>query len=187
MWPWTRQWPPAGQNMVIGKPLLTVEQIQRKVSELAGSITRDYEGKELVMVCILKGAFMFFSDLVRQIRIPLRVDFISCSSYMRTDSTGEVQLHQDLREDIRDRHVILVEDIADSGLTLNFLREHFLQREPASLKICALLDKRERRAVDITLDYSGFRIPNEFVVGYGLDYSNMYRNLPYIAIFKKST
>ncbi len=176
-----------GNFMVIGKPLFTVEQIQRKVQELADRITRDYEGKELVMVCILKGAFMFFSDLVRHIRVPLKVDFVSCSSYVRSDSSGDIKLHHDLREQIRDKHVILVEDIADSGLTLNFLREHLLQREPASLKICVLLDKRERRLVDVNLDYVGFPIPNEFVVGYGLDYSNMFRNLPYIAVFKKST
>ena len=173
--------------MVIGKPLFTVEQIQAKVREVADRITREYEGKEIVMVCILKGAFMFFSDLVRYIRIPIKVDFISCSSYVRSDSSGEVKMHQDLREDIKGRHVILVEDIADSGLTLNFLREHFLQREPASLKICALLDKQDRRVVDVALDYVGFKIPNEFVVGYGLDYSNMFRNLPYIAVFKKTT
>ncbi len=173
--------------MVIGKPLYTVEQIQAKVREVADRITREYDGKEIIMVCILKGAFMFFSDLVRYIRIPIKVDFISCSSYVRSDSTGEVKMHQDLREDIKDKHVILVEDIADSGLTLNFLREHLLQREPASLKICALLDKKDRRIVDVPLDYVGFRIPNEFVVGYGLDYSNMFRNLPYIAVFKKST
>ncbi|MDA8387433.1 MAG: hypoxanthine phosphoribosyltransferase [Nitrospiraceae bacterium] len=173
--------------MVIGKPLFTVEQIQRKVQELADRITRDYEGRELVMVCILKGAFMFFSDLVRHIRVPMTVDFVSCSSYVKSDSVGEVKLHQDLREQIKDKHVILVEDIADSGLTLNYLREHFLQRGPSSLKICVLLDKRERRLVDVPIDYAGFPIPDKFVVGYGLDYSNMFRNLPYIAVFKKST
>ena len=173
--------------MVIGKPLFTVEQIQAKVRELADRITREYDGKDLIMVCILNGAFMFFSDLVRSIRIPIKVDFVSCSSYIRSDSSGEVKMHHDLREDIKGKHVILVEDIADSGLTLNFLREHLLQRNPASLKICALLDKKGGRVVDVPLDYTGFQIPNEFVVGYGLDYSNMFRNLPYIAIFKKST
>ncbi len=173
--------------MVIGKPLFTVEQIQSKVREIADRITREYDGKEIIMVCILKGAFMFFSDLVRYIRIPIKVDFISCSSYVRSDSSGEVKMHQDLKEDIKGKHVILVEDIADSGLTLNFLREHLLQRNPASLKICALLDKKDRRVADVPLDYIGFGIPNEFVVGYGLDYSNMFRNLPYIAVFKKST
>ncbi|MDA8090539.1 MAG: hypoxanthine phosphoribosyltransferase [Nitrospiraceae bacterium] len=173
--------------MVIGKPLFTVEQIQAKVRDIAGRITREYDGKEIIMVCILKGAFMFFSDLVRHIRIPMKIDFISCSSYVRSDSSGEVKMHQDLREDIKDKHVILVEDIADSGLTLNFLKEHLMQRGPASLKICALLDKKERRIADVPLDYTGFQIPNEFVVGYGLDYSNMFRNLPYIAVFKKST
>ena len=172
--------------MVIGKPLFTVEQIQRKVQELAGAITREYEGREVVMVCILKGAFMFFSDLVRHIRIPIKVDFVTCSSYAGPDTTGEIKLHHDIREQIRDKHVILVEDIADSGLTLNYLKEHFLQRGSASLKICVLLNKKERRQVQVPLDFEGFTIPNEFVVGYGLDYSNMYRNLPYIAVFKKS-
>ncbi|MDA8168404.1 MAG: hypoxanthine phosphoribosyltransferase [Nitrospiraceae bacterium] len=173
--------------MVIGKPLLTVEQIQKRVRELADKITKDYNGKELIAVCILNGAFMFFADLVRHIRVPLKVDFVSCSSYVKTDTTGEVKVHQDLREDIKDKHVLLVEDIADTGVTLNFLREHLMQRGPASIKICALLDKKERRIAEIPLDYAGFSIPNKYVVGYGLDYSNRFRNLPYIAIFKKST
>ena len=172
--------------MVIGKPLFTVEQIQRKVQELADAITREYEGREVVMVCILKGAFMFFSDLVRRIQVPVKVDFVTCSSYVRSNSAGEIKLHHDIREQIKDKHVILVEDIADSGLTLNYLREHFLLREPASFKICVLLDKKERRLVQIPLDFVGFTIPDDFVVGYGLDYSNMFRNLPYIAVFKKS-
>ncbi|MDA8172973.1 MAG: hypoxanthine phosphoribosyltransferase [Nitrospiraceae bacterium] len=172
--------------MVTGKPLFSVDQIQKRVRELADRITRDYEGTDLVAVCILSGAFMFFSDLVRNIRIPIKVDFVTCSSYVKTDTTGEVTVHSDIREDIKGKHVLLVEDIADTGITLNFLREHYSQRGPEGIKICTLLDKKARRAVDIPIDYSGFDIPNEYVVGYGLDYSNRFRNLPYISVFKKS-
>ncbi|NOZ24787.1 MAG: hypoxanthine phosphoribosyltransferase [Nitrospirae bacterium] len=172
--------------MVVGKPFLTEEEIQAKVRELAGRISRDYEGREPLMVGLLKGAFMFFSDLVRHIRVPLTIDFITASSYAKADTTGEVKIHCDMREEIEDRDVILVEDIVDTGITLNYLRERMLTRTPRSLKICALLDKKERRIVDVPVDYRGFEIPNEYVVGYGLDYDNKYRNLPYIAIFKRS-
>ncbi|HEB74990.1 MAG TPA: hypoxanthine phosphoribosyltransferase [Nitrospirae bacterium] len=172
--------------MVVGKPLFTEEEIQAKVRELAGMISSDYEGREPLVVGLLKGAFMFFSDLVRHIRVPLRIDFITASSYAKADTTGEVKIHCDMREDIENVDVLLVEDIVDTGITLNYLRERLLARAPRSLKICALLDKRERRIVDVPIDYRGFEIPNEFVVGYGLDYDNKYRNLPYIAIFKRS-
>ena len=172
--------------MVIGKPLFTKEQIQARIKELAEKISNDYVGKNVLAVGILKGAFMFFSDLVRAIQVPLTIDFILASSYVKTDTTGEVKVHYDIREDISDKDVLLIEDIIDSGITLNHLRERVLARSPRSLKICLFLDKRERRMVDVPLDYVGFEIPNEFVVGYGLDYDNQYRNLPYIAIFKKS-
>ena len=173
--------------MVIGKPLYTVNQIQDKVKELGEMISRDCEGSDnLLVVPILRGAFMFASDLVRAIRVPLTMDFITASSYVKTDTTGEVRLHCDIRENIKDRDVLLVEDIADTGITLNYIRERFLERGARSLKICALLDKKERRVVDVPLDYIGFVIPNVFVVGYGLDYENRFRNLPYIAIFKKT-
>lgn len=172
--------------MVIGKPLLSAEEIQQKVKELADRISMDYENKNLLAVGILKGAFMFFSDLVRHIRVPMSIDFIIASSYVKTETTGEVKVYYDLRTDVRDRDVLLVEDIVDTGITLDFIRKKVLAREPASLKVCALLDKRERRVVDIPIDYRGFIIPNEYVVGYGLDYDDRYRNLPYIAIFKKS-
>ena len=173
--------------MVTTKPFLATAKIQEKVKELGARISADYEGKNLVVVPILKGAFMFASDLVRAISIPLSVDFVMASSYEHTDSTGEVKLHCDLRDSIKGRDILLVEDIVDTGLTLNYIRETFMQREPASIKICGLLNKQERRVVDIKIDYTGFDIPNLFVVGYGLDYENRYRNLPYIAIFKKST
>ncbi|MEW6162159.1 MAG: hypoxanthine phosphoribosyltransferase [Nitrospirota bacterium] len=172
--------------MVIGKPFLTTEQIQAKVKELAERISNDYANKNILAVGILKGAFMFFSDLVRAINVPLTVDFIIASSYVKTDTTGEVKIYHDLREEVSDRDVLLVEDIVDSGITLNLIRERILARGPRSLKICVFLDKKERRVVDVPLDYVGFEILNEFVVGYGLDYDNKFRNLPYIAIFKKS-
>lgn len=173
-------------EMVVGRPFLTVEQIQGKVKDLADKISADYEGKDLLAIGILKGSFIFFSDLVRMIRTPLTIDFIIASSYMKYDTSGEVKMHYDVRESLENKDVLLVEDIVDSGITLNYLRERILMKGPRSLKICAFLDKKERRQVEVPLDYIGFQIPNEFVVGYGLDYDNKYRNLPYIAIFKKT-
>ena len=172
--------------MVVGTPFLTVEQIQKKNRELADMISADYRGKNLLAVGILKGAFIFFSDLVRLIKVPLTIDFIIASSYLKDETLGEIKLHYHLREDIAGRDVLLVEDIVDTGITLNYLRERILNEEPRSLKICTFLDKKERRAVDVPIDYVGFEIPNKFVVGYGLDFDNKYRNLPYISIFKKT-
>ncbi len=172
--------------MVVGKPIFTVEQIQQRVRELADMISKDYEGKDLLAVGILRGAFMFMSDLVRAIKVPMSVDFVIASSYMKESTTGEVKVYYDVREDVNDKNVLLIEDIVDTGITLNHIRERLLQRRPKSLKICAFLDKKERRVVDVPLDYTGFEIPNEFVVGYGLDYDNRFRNLPYIAVFRKS-
>lgn len=172
--------------MVVGKPFLTVEQIQKKNRESADRITADYRGKDLLAVGILKGAFIFFSDLVRLIRIPLTIDFLIASSYMKSETTGEIKIHYDIREDLAGKDVLLVEDIVDTGITLNYIRERILHEEPGSLKICTFLDKKDRREVDVPIDYVGFEIPNEFVVGYGLDYDNKYRNLPYISIFKKT-
>ena len=171
--------------MIIGKPLLTTRQIQVKVKELAQNISKDYFGKEILAVGILKGSFMFFSDIVREIEVPLTLDFILASSYMKSETSGEVKIHYDIREDISDKHVLLIDDIVDTGITLNQIRERILARFPLSLKICTFLDKKERREVDIPLDYVGYVIPNQFVVGYGLDYDNKYRNLPYISIFRK--
>jgi hypoxanthine phosphoribosyltransferase len=172
--------------MVVGKPFLTVDQIQKKNRELADRITADYRGKDLLAVGILKGAFIFFSDLVRLIQIPLTIDFLIASSYMKSETTGEIKIHYDIREDLAGKDVLLIEDIVDTGITLNYIRERILQEEPGSLRICTFLDKKERREVDVPIDYVGFEIPNEFVVGYGLDYDNRYRNLPYISIFKKT-
>ncbi len=172
--------------MITGKPLLTTEQINQKVIELAHRISEDYKGKEIVLVGLLRGAFMFFADLARNIKVPLVIDFLTASSYMQTTTSGEVKIHCDIHEDIENRHVIVVDDIIDTGISLNFIRERLLQKNPASLKICVLLDKQDRRIVDVPVDYRGFNIPDEFVVGYGLDYENNYRNLPHIAIFKKA-
>jgi hypoxanthine phosphoribosyltransferase len=173
--------------MVVGKPFLTVEQIQKKNRELADRISSDYEGKDLLAVGVLKGAFIFFSDLVRMIRIPLSIDFLIASSYLKSDSSGEIKLHYDIREEIADKNVLLIDDIVDTGITLNYLRERILQKGPKSLRICAFLDKKGRRQVDVPIDYVGYVIPGEFVVGYGLDYDNKFRNLPYISTFKKTT
>jgi hypoxanthine phosphoribosyltransferase len=173
--------------MIIGKPLFTTRQIQAKVRELAQIISKDYAGKEVLAVGILKGSFMFFSDIVREIEVPLTIDFILASSYVKSETSGEVKIHYDIREDISDKHVLLIDDIVDTGITLNQIRERILTRFPLSLKICTFLDKKERREVDIPLDYVGYVIPNQFVVGYGLDYDNKYRNLPYISIFRKKT
>ena len=128
---------------------------------------------------------MFASDLVRRIRVPLTIDFVMAKSYMHTDSTGEVTLHLDVREKLTNRHVLLIEDIVDTGVTLNYLRERFMQQRPASLKICGLLNKKSRREVDLDIDYGGVEVPDVFVVGYGLDYDDKYRNLPHVAVFTK--
>ncbi len=176
-----------GDKMIIGKTFLTTRQIQTRVGELALEISRDYEGKPLLAVGILKGSFIFFADIVRAIQVPLTIDFILASSYIKTQTSGEVKIYYDLREETSDKHVLLIDDIVDTGITLNHIRERLLARLPLSLKICTFLNKKERREVDIPLDYVGYDIPNHFVVGYGLDYDNQYRNLPYISIFRKKS
>ena len=163
--------------------LYTKEQLAEAVAELGARITRDYEGKKPVMVCILKGASVFFCDLIRQIDLPLEIDFMVVSSYgASTKSSGEVRLVKDLDRSVQGRDVILVEDIVDSGMTLHFLKKTMLGRGAASLKIATLLDKPARRRVELEADYSCFNIPDAFVVGYGLDYNEVYRNLPDIGI-----
>ena len=171
--------------MIVGKPLLTTRQIQSKVKELAEHISQDYKGKDIIAVGILKGAFMFFSDIVRAIRIPLKIDFIIASSYVKTETSGEVKIFYDTREPVADKDVLLIDDIVDSGITLNHIREGMLAKGPKSLRTCVFLDKKERRIEKVPLDYIGFEIPNEFVVGYGLDYEGQFRNVPYISTFKK--
>ncbi len=170
----------------IEKVLITEEEIQKRVRELGMAISRDYEGTELRVVGVLRGAFIFMADLVRNIRVPLSVDFMSISSYGdECETSGIVRILKDLDKPITGRHVLIVEDIVDTGLTLRHLREVLLTRGPASLRICALLSKPERRIVqDLHIDYLGFEIPNCFVVGYGLDYAERYRNYPFIFVLK---
>jgi hypoxanthine phosphoribosyltransferase len=173
--------------MIIGKPFLTSEQIQARVKELADTISRDYVGKEILAVGILKGAFMFLSDISRHIQVPVSIDFIVASSYIKSKTTGEVKIHADIREDIQDRHVVLFEDIVDTGLTLKYIKDTLIDRGAASLKICTFLNKPAHRQVELDLDYIGYEIPDQYVVGYGLDYDNKFRNLPYIAIFREDS
>ncbi|MBE0426977.1 MAG: hypoxanthine phosphoribosyltransferase [Nitrospirae bacterium] len=170
--------------MEIGKKLFTTRKIQSKVKELAQRISSDYEGKEIFAVGVLKGAAIFFADLIRAITVPLTFDFIIASSYKKMETTGYVNIYGDLREDITGKHVLLVEDIIDTGLTLKFLREKLIERNPQSLRTCVFLDKKERRIVDVPIDYTGFEIPDKYVVGYGLDCESKFRNLPYIAFLE---
>ena len=167
--------------------LLSEEQLQTRIRELGAQISKDYAGKNPTMVCILKGAVMFYSDLLRNIDVPLTRDFMAVSSYGNsTKSSGEVEIRKDLSTSIENKHVIIVEDIVDSGFTLSYLTRMLQNRGAASIKLCTLLDKPSRRApgIDLKADYSGFEVGNEFVVGYGLDYAEFYRNLPYIGILK---
>ena len=165
------------------KVLFTRDQIQARVTEIAAQITHDYAGESVVLVGVLKGAAIFLSDLARSIALDATFDFISVSSYgSGKQSSGEVKLNKDVDQSMRDKNVILVEDILDTGLTLHFLRRLFLNHSPRSLKIAALLDKKSRRTASVDADYVGFVIPDEFVIGYGLDYKERYRNLPDICI-----
>lgn len=174
-------------NNDIARVLISEEQIQKRVREMAADIARDYAGKNPTMICILKGAVMFYTDLLRNIPIPLTMDFMAVSSYgNKTKSSGEVEIRKDLSSSIENKHVLIVEDIVDSGFTLSYLSRMLSSRGAASVKLCTLLDKPARRAPGITLqsDYSGFVVGDEFVVGYGLDYAEYYRNLPYIGVLK---
>lgn len=169
----------------IAKVLLDAETIQAKVQELGHQLSRDYEGKCPVLICILKGAVIFTADLVRNLSIPANIDFMAISSYgtgVRT--SGVVRILKDLDRSIEGEHVIIVEDIVDSGLTLSYLLDNLQSRQPASLRTCVLLDKPGQRQVPLQADYVGFNIPDEFVVGYGLDYAENYRHLPYIGVLK---
>jgi len=169
----------------VAEPLIGAEELQVKIKELGEEISRDYQGKEVLLIGVLKGAVMFISDLARHICVPLSMDFMAVSSYGEsTESSGVVRIMKDLDRSIEGKHVLIVEDIVDTGLTLRYLRRVLQDRSPASLKICTLLDKEERRQVEVELDYVGFSIPGEFVVGYGLDYAEMYRNIPGIYVLK---
>ena len=166
--------------------LITETKIQERIKQLGEQISKDYKGKNPVMICILKGGIVFLSDLMRNISTKVELDFMSLSSYGdSTKSSGVVRIKKDIDVDIANRDVIIVEDIVDSGLTLKYLDEYFMQHNPKSVKICTLLDKPNAHQIDIKIDYLGFEVGNEFVVGYGLDYAQKYRNLPYIGILKK--
>lgn len=168
------------------KVLITEEQIQDRIMRLGAQISEDYRGKDPVLVSILKGSFLLLSDLIRAIDIPHEVDFMAVSSYGNSrESTGVVRLLKDLSSDVSGRHVLVVEDIVDTGLTWEYIRANLMTRRPASLKIVTLLDKKERRLVHVPLDYVGFVIPNKFVIGYGLDYQEKLRNLPYIGVLEE--
>ncbi|WP_353893369.1 hypoxanthine phosphoribosyltransferase [Proteinivorax hydrogeniformans] len=171
---------------VVDKVLFSEKDLAEKVSELGKQIAEDYKDKDLLLVCVLKGGILFMSDLSKKIDIPLKMDFIAVSSYGdSTTTSGVVQILKDLDTSIEGKHVLIVEDIIDSGLTLKYLLGNLKTRKPASLKVCTLLDKPERRTVDLKPDYCGFSIENHFVVGYGLDFMQMFRNVPYIFIPKQ--
>ena len=165
--------------------LFTEEQLSQRCQEIANEIMGDYQDKEVVLISVLRGSFVFMADLCRRIDLPCTVDFMSVSSYgSGTSSTGQVQITKDLSSDISGKHILVVEDILDSGNTLSYLLNVLQQRKPASIRLCTLLDKPDRRVKPVEVHYSGFTIPDAFVVGYGLDYAEHYRNLPYIGILK---
>ena len=165
--------------------LITEEELREKVSVMGAQISRDFEGKDPLFVGVLKGCFIFMSDLLRHVSIRCSMDFMAVSSYSGVKSTGAVKINKDLSEDIAGRHIIIVEDILDSGVTLNYLKNFLMQRGPASIHIATLMDKPARRKAPVYADYSCFEIPDAFVVGYGLDYNERYRNLPYIGVLKR--
>ncbi len=171
----------------ITRVLLPEEKIRQKVQELGHCITRDYQNKDLFVIGILKGSIIFMSDLVRAISLPMQMDFMAVSSYgSSTQTSGVVRILKDLEADIISKDVLIVEDIIDTGLTLSYLKENLLSRNPASLKICTFLDKPSRRRVPLVPDYNGYELPDEFVVGYGLDCNGNYRNLPYLGVLKST-
>lgn len=169
----------------IGRILITEDELKQKVKELGAQITKDYEGKPLLLIGVLKGSVVFMSDLMREIKTDCKIDFMSVSSYgSGTVTSGEVQIILDLRKPVQNYDLLIVEDILDSGVTLSYLRQLLHARGPKSIKICTLLDKPDRRKRDIKPDYCGFTIPDEFVIGYGLDVDEKYRNLPYVGVFE---
>lgn len=168
----------------IERILITEQELQEKVSEMGRKISRDFKDKDPIFVGVLKGCFIFMADLMRYVDIRCSMDFMAVSSYSGTSSTGAVKINKDLGEDIEGRHLIIVEDILDSGVTLSYLKQYLMVRKPASITIATLMDKPARRKADIYADYSCFEIPDAFVVGYGLDYNERYRNLPYIGVLK---
>jgi hypoxanthine phosphoribosyltransferase len=172
----------AGSDGAIGDTLVPEADLRRRIGELGKQISSDYEGRDLIMIGVLKGAILFLADLMRELSVPCEVDFMAVSSYgSSTDSSGVVRILKDLEASIEGRDVLIVEDIIDSGLTLHYLMKNLRARNPASLEVCALLTKPERRRIDLPIRYVGFEIPNRFAIGYGLDHGQRYRNLPYVA------
>jgi hypoxanthine phosphoribosyltransferase len=168
---------------IFGRPIVTQEEMRARIRELGKQITAEYMGKDIVLVGVLKGAYAFYADLARAIRIPMRVDFLMVTSYgAQAKTSGRVKIVTELTEDIRGKDVLLVEYIEDSGLTAQYLLKTLAKKKPRSIKICTLLSKPDRRTIDVAIDYVGFKIPNKYVVGYGLDYQQKYRNLPYLAV-----
>ena len=173
-------------NNSIETVMINEAELQARISQLAVQLSEDYQDKDPILVGVLKGVVLFFGDIVKRITVPCQIDFMCISSYEGTSSTGNICVKKDISENIKGRHIVILEDIFDTGNSLNFVYDYLQSKEPASLKICTLLDKPDRRNPNVTLqaDYTGFVIPNEFVVGYGLDYNEHYRNLPYIGILK---
>ena len=170
----------------IGRVLISREDLGKRVAELGAEITRDYEGKKILVLGILKGAVPFMADLIREIKLPLAYDFMALSSYgVSTQSSGVVRILKDLERSVEDVHILIAEDIVDTGLTLKYLKDNLKARNPLSVKVVTLLDKVARRKADVTPDYNGFSIPDEFVVVYGLDFNEEYRNLPYVGVLKQ--
>jgi hypoxanthine phosphoribosyltransferase len=174
------------RDAAIGKILVQPDELAQRVKELGAQISRDYEGRDLILVGVLKGAIFFLSDLMREIHVHCEVDFMAVASYgSSTDSSGVVRILKDLDAPLEGRDVLIVEDIVDSGLTLQYLLRTLRAREPASIEVCSLLTKPSRRKVDLPIQYVGFEIPNEFAIGYGLDHAERYRNLPYVAVLSE--
>lgn len=169
----------------IKRVLISQEELASRIKAMGDEISADYAGKEILMIGVLRGAVIFMADLARAIKVPVALDFMAVSSYgSSTTSSGIVRIIKDLDEEIQGKHILIVEDIIDSGLTLKYLLENIKSRKPASVKICTLLNKPERRKADVDINYNGFIVPDEFVVGYGLDYAEKYRNLPFIGVLK---
>jgi hypoxanthine phosphoribosyltransferase len=174
-------------DSAIGEILVPAEDLQRRVRELGAEISRDYEGRDLIMIGVLKGAVLFLADLMRELTVPCEIDFMAVSSYgSATDSSGVVRILKDLDSSIEGRNVVIVEDVIDSGLTLQYLLRNLRARNPASVEVCALLTKPDRRRVGLPIRYVGFEIPNRYVIGYGLDYAQRYRNLGCVAVLNDS-
>ncbi len=170
----------------IKRILISENEIRDKVEVLGSQISKDYEGEEVVLICVLKGSVVFLADLIRNISIPITIDFLQVESYQWTKQMDTVKIIKDISENIQNKSVLIIEGIIDTGITLNTIIKHLKTKNPKDLKICALLDKEERRIFDINIDYYGFKIPNKFVVGYGLDYNQRYRNLPYIGMLNNT-